>query len=269
MPEIVEAQILVDGLMDLAGDRITHITKLADSNILKNEETLISELSGSYIVHIFRQGKRPCFVIYTGTECKILDIFLSMSGALMIDKRHKNSRVSIELESGRTLYYIDARKWGRLTLRTIDSFKKKFTDKSVDALDADYLELHRRLLETKDPSRSMKNVLMDQSVILGLGNVYAQEALYLAKIHPRTKLEDVSEDNLLELSKCIKSMLELSYEVGGLSLKDYVHVDGKLGSMFEEAFVYRKKNCRVCDSSINRISQGGRSTYYCPTCQIN
>ncbi|WJZ23573.1 formamidopyrimidine-DNA glycosylase [Listeria phage LIS04] len=267
MPEIIEAQILVDGLQELVGDTITKVDKLAESNILKDESKLIPQLEGSTVVHVFRQGKKPCMVLYKDGYF-ILEVFLSMSGALMIDHKHKQSRVSLSLESGKILYYIDARKWGRLRSWTPDKFYKKYKDNSVDALDYSAEDIYSRLARVKDKSKSIKNILMDQSIILGLGNVYAQEAIFKSRIHPRTLLSDIPSLILVELSHNIKEILELSYTLGGLSLKDYVHVDGTLGTMFEETYVYRKKSCSECGTQISKIQQGGRSTYFCPECQI-
>ncbi|AMM44965.1 formamidopyrimidine-DNA glycosylase [Bacillus phage SP-15] len=277
MPEIIEAQMLVDGLQQVVGRTITKVEKLDTNNIINNEDEFKEFVEGSTITVVFRVGKRPCLVLNKGGEnqdnpdmlgeSRVVDIFLSMAGALMIDKEHKNSRVKFTLDNGQVIYYVDGRKWGRMTLRTSEQWEKKFKTSAVDALKASDEELAKRLLEVKDKDRSMKAILMDQGIIIGLGNVYAQEALHDAGIHPQRLLKDVSPTELDKLGTEIKVMLEESYKLGGLSMKDYLHVDGSLGEAFNITKVYRKKKCGTCGGRVDKIRQGGRSTYYCSKCQ--
>lgn len=278
MPEIIEAQLLVDGLQPVVGRTIVKVEKVGENNIIKDEDNFIEFVQGSRIDAVIRVGKRPCFTISkeltdspeegVPLALRTIDVFLSMSGAFMINKTTKSTRVIMTLDNGDQITYQDPRKWGRMTLFSPkDFFKKRLDTKAVDALDAPSNLLADRLLGVKDKDKSMKSILMDQGILIGLGNVYAQESLFDARIHPRTLLSQLDEEDVWRLVSCIKEMLQKSYRLGGLSLKDYVHVDGSLGTMFDETNVYRKKNCKVCNTQIEKIRQGGRSTYYCPTCQ--
>lgn len=267
MPEIVEAQVLVDSLESIVNHQILRVEKLGISNIINKEEEFSKFVEGSTINKVFRVGKRPCLELEKEGQVMLLDIFLSMSGAVTLNNHHKYSRVKITLSDELDMYYVDSRKWGRMTLRTKDQYYNKFRTNAVDAMHSSDKDMTHRLLAVEDKGKSMKSVLMNQGVILGLGNIYAQEALHKARIHPQSKLEDISESKIDELSRHIKSILDLSYELGGLSMRDYIHTDGSKGSSFDKTRVYRKKNCKTCGHKVSRIKQSGRSTYYCLECQ--
>jgi formamidopyrimidine-DNA glycosylase len=115
----------------------------------------------------------------------------------------------------------------------------------------------------------MKNFLMDQKIIAGLGNIYVCEALFRAKISPKRQAGKVTSAETKSLLKAVRAVLTEAIEAGGSSLRDYVRTDGELGYFQNKFRVYGREGtpCRNCKNLIHRITQSGRSTFYCPNCQ--
>ena len=122
---------------------------------------------------------------------------------------------------------------------------------------------------TRNRSAAIKQVLMDSHVVAGIGNIYANEALFRAGIHPRTSAKRLSRERCSALARKIRETLELAIRAGGSSLRDYVASDGMAGNFQSQFQVYDRAGepCRRCGTKIKEIRQGQRSTFYCPSCQ--
>ena len=121
----------------------------------------------------------------------------------------------------------------------------------------------------KNKKLPIKTTLLDQSIIVGIGNIYADEILFLSKITPLKQSNKLTEEDLNKIIKYTKEVLEKAIEKGGSSIRSYTSVDGVHGLFQQELYVHTKKgeNCRECSTIIEKIKVGGRGTYYCPNCQ--
>lgn len=168
----------------------------------------------------------------------------------------------------RELRFADARKFGFVRLvrdaREMEELLGGYGPEPFKDLD---LVKFRKILERS--SRPVKLVLMDQEKLSGIGNIYANEALWLAKIDPRQPSNEISDGRLEELYKAILEVLTAGLKYGGASDSDYVQIHGEKGSYQEHFLVYGKENqpCARCHQLLRRLSLGGRGTFYCPYCQ--
>lgn len=174
----------------------------------------------------------------------------------------KHTRAVFEFEGG-TLYFNDMRKFGWIKINP------KFTSTlGPDALTITNTEFLESLKNIKRP---IKLAIMDQEIVAGVGNIYANDALWESRIHPATPVNQLSVEQLTSLLKKIKLVLREGIKYGGASLSDYVDSNGMGGSYQNYMRVYKKENspCLRCKSLIKKIVLGGRGTYYCPSCQYH
>lgn len=227
------------------------------------------KVAGRIVERIDRRSKYLLFRLGDGS----LLVHLGMTGSLRLwsapPARRPHDHVDIVLDSGATLRYHDPRRFGAMLwapepadahplLRALgpEPFSRDF--------DADYLwrVTHHR-------SAPIKLALMDNRVVVGVGNIYANESLFRAGIRPTTAVRRVSRVRLGRLVDAVRSTLADAIDKGGSTLRDYVDSDGKPGYFQLDYFVYGRAGlpCRVCGSAIRSIRQGGRATAYCPRCQ--
>jgi formamidopyrimidine-DNA glycosylase len=183
----------------------------------------------------------------------------------------KSTRVIIAFNDGTNLYFNDQRKFGWIRLipsiqvPELDFFKKVGPEPLADDFtDKMFIQRFRKRQNT-----SIKAALLDQTVIAGVGNIYADESLWGAKIHPATKVIDVSDAKLKLLYKELRYVLALAIEKGGSTNKNYVNAEGKRGSYMDFARVFRRENlpCPRCGTTIEKTRVAGRGTHTCPQCQ--
>jgi len=274
VPELPEVETIVKGLRrELTGDVVSQVVVLRDASIghpsTRDFERL---LPGHKIERVVRRGK---YVLIELSSEATLVVHLKMSGRLLLKKKKTEPdrflRVSLKLKSGRELHFEDMRVFGRLWFfdakedpkDTIKGLKTMGVE-PLDHLDAKYL---KPLLQNK--TAPIKNVIMDQSIIAGVGNIYADESLFLAGIKPARKAGSLKDKEIKVLIESIIKVLSSAIRAGGSSMKDYTDLDGVNGNYMSESWVYRKtgEKCRKCKSEIERIKIGGRGTHFCPRCQ--
>lgn len=212
------------------------------------------------ITGVRRRGKQIFFDLDRG----VLYIHLGMTGKLLWDASpSKYTRAVLYLENG-LLLYDDVRQFGRVEYfpQTPESLERV----GPDALGIDFDEFYRRL---KRRSGSIKPLLLNQTFVSGVGNIYADEALFAACIHPRTPVRRISISRARELHHCILQILRAAIEHRGSSVSDYVDTSGNRGSFQNLHCVYGREAepCLRCGTSIRRIVLGQRGTHYCPKCQ--
>jgi formamidopyrimidine-DNA glycosylase len=183
----------------------------------------------------------------------------------------RSTRVEIIFEDGSQLFFNDQRKFGwmrllpTLEVENLDFFKKV----GPEPLNDDFSEQDfvARLMRRK--ASGIKAVLLDQTVVAGIGNIYADESLWAAKIHPESKVQNIPEPKLGELYKHMRAILRLSIEKGGSTDRNYVDAEGKRGSYLAFAKVFRRegKPCLRCGAEIIKTRVAGRGTHLCPVCQ--
>lgn len=234
--------------------------------VRRRAKVLLIDLSTSYtlVCHLKMTGQ----FVFRGTE----DFGAGHPNDSLIGKLpDKSTRIIIEFADGTHLYFNDQRKFGWMRLMPslqvpeLDFFKKV----GPEPLASDFTDkmFIQRMQSRKNTS--VKAALLDQTVIAGVGNIYADESLWGAKIHPATKVADVSDAKLKLLYKELRYVLELAIKKGGSTNKNYVNAEGKRGSYMDFARVFRRENlpCPRCSTVIEKSRVAGRGTHTCPNCQ--
>ena len=242
----------------------------------KIKDDLKIELEKDFFKTPFRLGK---YILIPTNKENVLLIHLGMSGQIKIQNKqyektkhdHINIVVKTECDLTYNITYNDPRRFG-----FIDLFKKKDIHKhfllnklGVEALGRELTVSNLKPLFI-NRKKSIKNTLIDQTVIAGIGNIYASEILYKAKIHPFRITNSLSEIDLESIIKACRFILKKAIKLGGTTIKDHAQPDGKLGYFKQKLKVYGRagKKCFSCKNNILNNSIANRSTYYCDYCQI-
>ena len=184
------------------------------------------------------------------------------------DLPSKYTRIIIDFDNGAKLFFNDLRVFGWMKLMTDGEWEKLEKKLPPDVVDREFTMEYFRSVLAKS-GRSIKLVLLDQSKFGGVGNIYANDALYKARIDPRRKANDLGEKEIRELYKAVKEVIDLGIKYGGASVDKYVDAAG-VGGKYQEHFLVYQRNgekCKRDGEAIRKIKIGGRGTYYCPSCQ--
>lgn len=269
MPELPEVETTRRGIEPhLLKQRISRLVIRQPQLRWPIPQTLISMLPGQRIESIERRAKY--LLVNTAVGSAILH--LGMSGSLRVldpaTAPGKHDHYDWLLDSGRMLRFTDPRRFGSLLWQPAGSAHELLArlgpEPLGDSFDGDHLwRLSRRR------SASVKTFIMDQAIVVGVGNIYAAEALFAAGIHPRRKAGSVSRARYGQLAAAIKQILRYAIERGGTTLRDFISPDGVPGYFEQELFVYGRAGepCRNCGSLVRSITLGQRSTFFCPRCQ--
>ena len=229
---------------------------------------LIRTLPGQRIESVQRRAKY--LLVNTGAGSAVLH--LGMSGSLRVLDANiapgTHDHYDWQLDSGHVLRYTDPRRFGCLLWQAAGTTHELLAGLGPEPLDAafDGDHLWRR---SRGRSASVKTFVMDQAIVVGVGNIYAAEALFAAGIHPRRKAGAVSRERYHRLVEAIRRILEHAIRRGGTTLRDFISPDGVPGYFEQELFVYGRAGqpCRNCGTPIRAITLGQRSTFYCARCQ--
>ena len=273
MPELPEVETVRRTLEPAIGARLT--SAWIDGKGLhmgrKPPRAALKRLVGARITGIRRHGK---YLLLDTDRPESILAHLGMTGRLRIvdaaTPRVPHTHVVLGLDDGRELRYIDARRFGqidvvvRATERMHPSLAVLGPDPITHGIDAAALFA---LAKTK--RTILKSFILDQSVIAGVGNIYASEALWRAKLRPTLRTHRLTAASTARLAAAILEVLERSLANNGTSLRDFVDADGAEGSNWDYLWVYDRlgQPCPRCKTSIRRSVLQGRATYYCPTCQ--
>jgi formamidopyrimidine-DNA glycosylase len=230
---------------------------------------LEATLRGQTVRGIDRRAKYILIRFDSGT----LILHLGMSGSLRLVKDGTPHRThdhwDIRVDSGWVLRFHDPRRFGSLHWTETDPklhplLAKLAPEPLSPAFDGDYL--HRA---TRKRSVAIKHFIMNSQVVVGVGNIYASEALFRARVSPRRAARRLTRQEAKVLAKSIKDVLSEAIKIGGTTLRDYVNADGAPGYFRQKLFVYERAGeaCRVCKAPVRQFVQGQRSTYWCSTCQ--
>ncbi|HEY83208.1 MAG TPA: bifunctional DNA-formamidopyrimidine glycosylase/DNA-(apurinic or apyrimidinic site) lyase [Dehalococcoidia bacterium] len=269
MPELPEVETVKNELAPhLIGHKFTDITLLWDKVVKQpSAEDFRSRLIGQEITGLSRRGKYLSIHLSRGDE---LVIHLKMSGSLLIGKGSsappKHTRAIIHLDGGTTIFFSDPRKFGAMWL--VKDSSSITGNLGPEPLEASFSPevLAKRLHNRQAP---IKALLCDQSVIAGIGNMYADEALFYARIHPLRQGGSLSPEEIARLHQAIQQVLRTAIGNKGASMVNYYRPSGETGTAHFEFKVAHQggKNCPVCHSPIQRIKVRNRGTYFCPKCQ--
>jgi formamidopyrimidine-DNA glycosylase len=271
MPELPEVQTVVTTLRPKVVGRIIRAVHVYRADVIDPPGTdLVTHLLAKRIRSVDRRGKRIIFTLDDGQASKFF-IHLGMTGRLTIvtagadngTTRPKHTHVELTLDTG-TLRFTDPRRFGGVWW--LGPAGCADAGMGPEPLTVRPAQLLRRLART---TRAVKNALLDQSVVAGLGNIYVDESLFGAGIHPLTPADELTPEQVGRLNRSIKTVLRRAIRNRGSTLRDYVDADGKRGSFQSLHNVYdcEGKPCRRCRAPIVRIVLGGRSTHFCPKCQ--
>jgi formamidopyrimidine-DNA glycosylase len=271
MPELPEVEILKEELRQgVVGRRVEEVGVFAKKEGRFPAAQFREAVEGRVVVGVRRRGK---MLVLDFEGCHSLIIHLMMVGQLLLSPPFTGQPRDVCLE----LKFVDGRclTLGQVRLQYVHLLPAAEVDDwppvaklGVDPLDESFtVGLLQRLLANR---RGMiKTTLLNQSIIAGLGNVYTDEILFQARLHPRRRASHLSEEEVKRLHVSIGAELQRGLELGGSSEMAFVHLDGNVGA-YQETFQVkgrRGKPCFVCATPIERIKVGGRGTYFCPRCQ--
>ncbi|MGA8305206.1 MAG: bifunctional DNA-formamidopyrimidine glycosylase/DNA-(apurinic or apyrimidinic site) lyase, partial [Candidatus Acidiferrales bacterium] len=276
MPELPEVETVVRGLrLVLPGRRIAGVRLSAKTDFIDDPASLERELPGTRVTGIERFGK---FLVIgleregrgrDGGEIALL-MHLGMTGQIVVTPAEApvppHTHFFLSLDDGRELRYTDIRRFGRIRI-LLDGEREAL----IGRLGLDPLEMSEKDFRQTITSRSaqIKALLMDQRVLRGMGNIYTDESLWRAKIHPRRLGTKLNEREVKALYKAIHSVLTEAIRSRGSSVSDYVDSDGQRGEFQLRHRVYQRegKKCFRCGGIVRRAIVAGRSSFFCPRCQ--
>lgn len=270
MPELPEVETTVRGLAHvLQGRRIERVEARRADLRRAFPVDLGQRLTGARVTSL---GRRAKYGLISTDRGDTMIFHLGMSGAWRIDpvELGKHDHLLIETDEGRRLHLRDPRRFGSVDLvPTLDlerwpAFERLGPEPLNGAIDGPWLKR-----KFAGRAAAVKLLLLDQRVVAGLGNIYACEALFRARVDPRKPAGKVSRAKLDGLAQAIPDVLEDAISAGGSTLRDFAAPDGELGYFAKQFDVYDREGepCRACGSRVRRIVQGGRSTFFCPSCQ--
>ena len=270
MPELPEVETTRRGIEP-------HIENNKVSKVILRRKTLrwpitpalSKDLPGETIQSVSRRGK----YLLLATQKGCLLIHLGMSGSLRIVESSraaaKHDHVDVVFANNKVLRYTDPRRFGCILWET----EPIAAHPLLASLGPEPLEdnFHTDYLFKKSRSRNVavKTFIMDSKVVVGVGNIYANESLFLAGISPKRSAGKISKPRYEKLVECIQQVLQQAIDVGGTTLKDFTGSDGEPGYFAQSLHVYGRRGepCHGCNGTLKEIRQGQRSTVYCPQCQ--
>ncbi len=267
MPELPEVETTVRGLKTKVLER-TFVGLWAD---IKKFKGLSRKLKGKKIKKVWRRGKNIVLDLSQGFS---LLIHQKMTGHLLYDNWNKKDKANnyihlkFFLDNGKILALSDLRKFAKVELWKTKDLKKNLSSLGLEPLDRNFtFEKFKKVVTNK--KGKIKQVLMNQEVIAGIGNIYSDEILWRARVHPFRQGDKLTEKELKNIYKYIKLVLKRAIELRGESISDYRDLFGQKGGFDKMRKVYRREgeDCSRCGIKIKRAKMGSRSTYFCPNCQ--
>lgn len=277
MPELPEIETLKNGLSPHLKNILINSVTIRQANLRWPIPSNIKKiLSNSTIIDISRRGK---YLLFHLSNNAILMMHLGMSGTLrLVDnttKLKKHDHVDIILNNNKILRYNDPRRFGAILLASGDKNNKdslhnhlRLKDLGPEPLtnefNADYM-----IAIAKNKNAPVKHFIMNNKVVVGVGNIYATEALFYSKINPTKPVADINQKQWQVLVTKIKNVLIKAIECGGTTFKDFINADGKPGYFKQELSTYGRAGqpCIKCNQPLLLIRQQGRATVYCEHCQ--
>lgn len=269
MPELPEVETTRRGIAPhLIGQRVSRVIVRERRLRWPIPEDLDVRLSGQRIEAVERRAKYLLIKAEVGT----LISHLGMSGNLRLVEAGlpaaKHEHVDIELESGLALRYTDPRRFGALLWSELPLEHELLVRLGPEPL-TDLFDGERLFQLSRGKAVAIKPFIMDNAVVVGVGNIYATEALFAAGIDPRRAAGMVSRARYVRLAVEIKRILAHAIERGGTTLRDFIGGDGQPGYFQQELFAYGRGGqfCKVCGSTLREVKLGQRASVYCPKCQ--
>lgn len=272
MPELPEVETVKKGLQELiVGEEITSVTVYYE-RIIQNTTIpdFCESLIGQKIVDIARKGKYLIFIL----SDLILVSHLRMEGKYFVknqEEKAKHEHVIFSFKSGKTLRYHDTRKFGTMNLFKTTNLQevlqcKPLVNLGKEPLDIDFNTEYIKH-KFKKSSRTIKSILLDQTMISGLGNIYANEVCFYARLHPSQPANTLTNKDFQNIADSAKLVIAKAIALGGTTIRTFVNVHEIDGRFQNELMVHMQENCSICGTKITKEFVSGRGTYYCKKCQ--
>jgi len=276
MPELPEVETLARGLQrEVAGSRVLNV-ELGKTEFMDNPAEIERELPGTRIRRVERYGKFMLLRLerVAGTEGVAREsamlVHLGMTGTMMprpaSEPRAKHTHLVALLEDGRELRYIDPRRFGRIAWLAGEKLQEELRRFGADPLLISPEEFVERI---RGRRARIKAMLLDQGVLRGVGNIYADESLWKAKIHPARIGARLTVQEAKTLHAALQQILKKAIVLHGSSISDFLDAEGEPGEyqLHHKAYGREGKSCYRCKTPIRRIVVAGRSSFFCPNCQ--
>jgi formamidopyrimidine-DNA glycosylase len=281
MPELPEVETIARGLHErVAGDTVESVWLGEKPEPLKSSASEIAGvLEGSRILQVRRVGKHIVFDLERISRRKRNPIqhgqwivHLGMTGRMQVTtpdaELAKHTHAVVKLTSGREVRFVDPRRFGRLAVVRVDSQTggQGFAAPGDEPLIS---ESERFISLFRGRKTPIKSALLNQKLLSGVGNIYADEALFRSGIRPRRRASSLTREQLRKLHAAVQEVLREAIALGGSSVSDYVNADGEEGFFQLQHRVYGREGepCLVCSTPIKRVVIAGRSSHYCSRCQ--
>ena len=275
MPELPEVEVTRQGLLPHIRNRRVLAIKTSGKNLRQEmpEEQLRQWLPGSTVENVERRGK---YLLFQMSNHCVLVIHLGMSGRLGLfaagSERVRHDHLCIMLDKGLELRLNDCRRFGTALLwppKDAAEMEHEFMTRiGVEPLENAFTgDKLKKLAQGR--RKAVKQLLMDSRLIAGIGNIYANEALFFAGLHPATAVDCIQAESWDELARSCRQVLLAGIAAGGASISDFLSVSGESGYFQLQLKVYGRagKPCQDCNRSIEKIIIGGRASFFCPQCQ--
>ena len=269
MPELPEVETTRNGLEPLITDRKILSVQIYKKKLRWEIPTHLKKtLKNQTISKISRRAKYLLVHFYSGK----LVMHLGMSGSISVvsssEPLKKHEHFELKLDNNTSLRFHDPRRFGSVLWQKPNEIITLLKNLGPEPLSYEFDE-DSLFKSSIGKSRNIKSFIMDSNVVVGVGNIYASESLFLAGISPKRKAGKTSRKRMIVLTKSIKNVLMDAINNGGTTLNDFSNVDGNPGYFSQVLNVYGRENmpCRRCTGKIKRIIQNQRATYYCPKCQ--
>lgn len=270
MPELPEVETTKEGIKShLEGQTIRTIVVRHFGFRIPVPETIDELCAEKKVISVLRRAKYILLQLNQG----YLLIHLGMSGHLRIVPENsvpkKHDHITVHLTNGQALRFCDPRRFGLFLYIHENPYQHKLLAHLGPEPLSEAFNGHYLYQKARNKNKPVKSFIMDNEVVVGVGNIYATESLFLAHIHPATPTKNIDERSYTILANHIKKVLQQAITCGGTTLRDFYAFDGKPGYFGISLKVYGRKNqpCIQCQHPIHTITIGGRSSAFCPDCQ--
>lgn len=269
MPEFPEVFTITKNLKDLLPGATLCEIEILDYHPKVSLLSEFEELKNTQIINVKNISKS---IIFEFSNDKKIVSHLAMTGRFRYSENKETfgwDKVRFKFQKNHKIFFInftDTRKFGKL-LVTIN-IPKEISANPLEYSEKEIREIIRKILKS---NKSIKELLLDQKIFSGLGNIYSNDTLFISKTHPLTKGKDLTEDEIRKLIRNGQSIIKEGIELGGSSLNDkmYTNIFGEEGKYQNNFKVYNLKKCKTCHQEIKKIMIAGRGTFYCENCLTN
>ena len=271
MPELPEAESITRALdRALKGRRIGKVSVYAEKLRTPLSPLTKAKLEGRVITGCRRRSR---YAVADLDDGRALALHFGMSGVVRVEDarlpRRKHEHVVMELDDGRALKFEDPRRFGLFEVQEIgdDGWPVCMAGIGVEPLSRGFTGafLYER---SRGRKKTVKEFIMDNAVVTGIGNIYAAETLFACGISPLRQASELTRAECDAIVANAKRILRLAIKWGGTTVSDYRNVDGSEGKFVQKLKIYSKRSCPVCGTSVEKPVLGGRTSWYCPKCQV-